>query len=997
MASALGLPLRADSSKEPHPSSQAAFFETRIRPLLAENCFKCHAQRKPKGNLRLDSRAGMLQGGDRGPALVPGQPDQSLVIRAVRQSDSDLKMPPSKRLSRRQIADLEAWVKQGAYWPEDNHTKTEAAVPAAEFQVTDADRAYWAFRPIRRPPVPGGRVEGGNPIDAFLSARLRARGLKPNGPASRRELIRRAYFDLIGLPPTPEEVEAFEHDSRPDAWEKLIDRLLDSPHYGERWGRHWLDVVRYAQTNGYERDGEKPFSWRYRDYVIRSFNADKPFDQFIREQLAGDELEPRTDDDIIATGFFHLGIWDDEPDDARQAAYDELDDIVTTVGQTFLGLTINCARCHDHKFDPISQKDYYRLLAFVHNVRGYQDPKKLDLQAAAFVPLAPPQQIERWQKETDEKISKLRGQVEGKGAAANKMEVQRRLEWLVGQPPPFAWALAVREKGKMPTETRVLLRGNAATPGDAVEPRFPQVLAGSARAVCRPPAGGQSTGRRRALADWIASAQNPLTARVLVNRLWQHHFGRGLVPTPNDFGKAGLAPTHPELLDWLAADFITGGWQIKRLHKLIMTSQAYRMSSRTDNARARELDEGNELYWRQSLRRLEVEALRDSILAVSGNLNRQMGGRGVFPRLSREVIAGESRPGLDWEISSASQEARRSVYLFIKRTLLVPMLETFDYSNTAQPIGERAVTTVAPQALLLLNSDFMRVQAAALAARLLREAPDKPAAQVRRAYQLALGRAPTQREGEIALGYLRRQAEALASLQPGLTFSPQVPAALHEGYFRQLQPADFLRGPGDGWQYLRGHWAPPYEGIQVVDVLRGPCALWRPLAFADGVIEGTVLLHPSSELGGLLFRARPEGDDCIGYDLAFDPRSHRLALRRQEGKTQTLLAEVAFHAPLAEEHRIKIAVEGPRIRIWLDAGKPPIVDVVDPRPLTQPGHVGLRTWGSPITVHDLTITAGGKCTRVDPSTPFTQPEAARQALESFCLMVLNLNEFAYID
>jgi mono/diheme cytochrome c family protein len=995
-----GRAARGDSARETVlPGAAAAFFETRIRPLLADNCFKCHTGNKPKGKLRLDSRAGLLQGGERGPALVPGRPDQSLLLRAVRQSDDDLKMPPSKKLPRRQIEDLEAWIKGGAHWPASDHDRPIATSVQAEFHPSAEDRNYWAFRPIQRPPVPSIRhgEYPANPIDAFLLARLEARGLRPNPPAGRRELIRRAYFDLIGLPPAPEEIAAFAKDMRPDAWDRLIDRLLASPHYGERWGRHWLDLVRYAQTNGYERDGEKPYAWRYRDYVIRSFNQDKAYDQFIREQLAGDELQPRTDDGIIATGFYRLGVWDDEPDDARQAAYDELDDILTAVGQTFLGLTINCARCHDHKFDPISQKDYYRLLSFVQNIRGYEDPKKLDLHSAAFAALGPADQLERWRRDMEEKNNKLKGLVQSTHNAGQKQEAERRLEWLASQPPPFGWALCVREKGTTPPETHVLVRGNASTPGETVDARFPEVFGTSVSFQPRPSPNRESTGRRRLLADWIASPRNPLTARVLVNRVWQHHFGRGLVPTPNDFGKAGLSPTHPELLDWLAAEFIDGGWRMKHLHRLLMTSRAYRLSSRTDNLEARTLDEGNDLYWRQNLRRLEVEPLRDTILAVSGQLNPEMGGRGVFPRLSREVIAGESRPGLDWEISTPEQEARRSVYLFIKRTLLVPMLETFDYSNTAQPVGQRGVTTVAPQALLLLNSDFLHHSAAHLAARLVNEAGNEPAAQVRRAYQLALGRSPTHRELQIALDYLAGQAETLGSVQPGLTVSPLVPTALHESYLKQLQPEDCLRGPRAGWLYRRGHWAAPYEGIQIVDVPRGPCTLWQGLTFADGVIEGTLQLHPSSELAGLLFRARPRGQECSGYDITLDPRNHRLFLRRQDGETSAELADVPLNIPWDREHRLMIAAERSRIRVWLDGRQAPILDVVDPQPLTQPGCLGLRTWGAPLTVHDLTISSSGKRIRIDPATTLSAGEARREALESFCLIVLNLNEFAYVD
>ena len=441
-AAVAGLPSRSGRAAPDDASLKAGleaagFFETRIRPLLIENCSKCHGGKKPKGDLRVDSLSSLLRGGSRGPALVPGQPDKSLLIRAVRQIDDDLKMPPAKKLSRRQIEDLALWIKQGTVWPGAEKTPT-VALRRPEFHISDKDRAYWAFQPIRRQKVPATNHAQANPIDAFLLARLEAKGLEPNPPAARRELIRRAYFDLIGLPPSPEEVEAFEHDGRPDAWERLIDHLLASPHYGERWGRHWLDVVRYAQTNGYERDGEKPYAWRYRDYVIRAFNQDRPYDQFVREQLAGDELEPRlhskteSADAIIATGFYRLGVWDDEPDDARQAVFDELDDILATMGQAFLGLTINCARCHDHKFDPISQKDYYRLLAFVHNIRGYEN-LKFDAHPAAFTPLGPPEKIARWRREREQDLEReIRSDLEKRksGRPVPNRQSNSRVNWI---------------------------------------------------------------------------------------------------------------------------------------------------------------------------------------------------------------------------------------------------------------------------------------------------------------------------------------------------------------------------------------------------------------------------------------------------------------------------------------------------------------------------------------------------------------------------------------
>jgi hypothetical protein len=681
-----------------------AFFENRIRPLLVENCYRCHGSEKQRGNLRLDSRDAILHGGEQGPAIVPGKPQESLLLRAVRHTD-DLKMPPKKQLSRRQIADLEEWIRSGAPWRATGTTTGPVPKPS-----TEPDRPHWAFQPMRRPavPVPKDSSHVANAIDAFVAMRLESKGLYLSPPATRRELLRRVYFDLIGLPPTPQELDAFEKDDRPQAFEEVVDRLLASPHYGERWGRHWLDLVRFGQTHGYERDDEKPNAWRYRDYVIRAFNADRAYDQFVREQLAGDELEPLTDDGRIATAFYRLGVWDDEPDDAKQAEFDALDDILSTAGEAFLGLTIGCARCHDHKFDPIRQEDYYSLLAFCRNI----GPTVRDKPDSITVPLT------------------AGGQT-----------------------------LAVKEPGTAPPKTHLLTRGNAATPGKEVTPRFLPVLCptkATQEPRIAPPASNKSSGRRLALAQWIASPDNPLTARVLVNRLWQHHFGRGLVPTPNDFGRNGSPPSHPELLDWLAATFVEDGWSMKRLHRRILLSNTYRQSSRVRDEAAAATDPDNTLLWRQNLRRLEAEAIRDAILATSGRLNPEMGGRGIFPTLPPEVLSTQSRPGLGWGTSSPQELGRRSVYIYVKRTLGVPLLETFDFASPDKPVAVRATTTIAPQALILLNSAFTEEQSLVFADRLLRESGTQPEANVEQGFRLALGRFPTPQEKATALAYLQR-------------------------------------------------------------------------------------------------------------------------------------------------------------------------------------------------------------------------------------------------
>jgi len=400
--------------------------------------------------------------------------------------------------------------------------------------AADDDEAHWSFQPVRRPAVP--QVENAawvtNPIDAFVLRRIEDEGLTPAPPAGKIELLRRACYDLTGLPPTPAEVDAFVADERPDAFDRVVEKLLASPRYGERWGRHWLDLVRFAETNSFERDSDKPFAWRYRDWVIRAFNEDKPYDRFVLEQIAGDELDEVTDDALIATGYYRLGFWDDEPTDRLQARYDELDDIVSTTGQVFLGLTVNCARCHDHKIDPIPQSDYYRMLAFFHGVTPYRDAR------GKQVPL-PSQPNEK--------------------------------------------ALCAAENGPNAPETFVLRRGNAHLEGEKVEPGYMSVL-GHAAPTITAPKHGRSSGRRLAFARWLANPKNQLASRVMANRIWQHHFGRGIVRSPNDFGLRGTRPTHPELLDWLATELVARGWKIKSMHRLIMSSSAYRMSSRASAA-----------------------------------------------------------------------------------------------------------------------------------------------------------------------------------------------------------------------------------------------------------------------------------------------------------------------------------------------------------------------------------------------------------------------------
>jgi hypothetical protein len=699
---------KAAPEQPPDPKG-AAFFEKEVLPILKANCFKCHGGPKPRGGLSLASRKGLLVGGDLGPAVVLQMPGDSLLLKAIHYQGG-LEMPPTGKLPAREIDILTRWVNAGAPWPESK--EVVVAEPKGP-RITDEDRRYWAFQPVKRPAPPPVQAKGWvrNPIDAFILARLEAKGLTPAAPADRRALARRVHYDLTGLPPTPEEIDAFINDKAADAYEQLVDRLLASPHHGEKWGRHWLDLVRFAETNGFEFDQPKPFAWRYRDYVINAFNADKPYDQFIREQLAGDLLPAVTQESMVATGYYRLGQWDSGAADRLQQKYDVLDGVLSTTGQVFLGLSVGCARCHDHKKDPILHKDYYRLLAFFHNI-------------------------------TDMGPKGLTKRVDG-------IDV-----------------LCVSEGYASPTH--VLIRGNPRAKGDKVEAGFPEVLSAPPslwRGLPTTPRGG-----RLALANWLTDPKNPLTARVLVNRLWQHHFGRGIVPTPNDFGRLGEAPTHPELLDWLAHEFVASGWKMKALHRVILTSSAYRMSSQAD-PRALAADPANLLFWRFNMRRLGAEEIRDSILAVSGKLNLKRGGPGVYPPLPREVLASQDRPGKGWKPSPPEEAARRSVYIHVKRSLLVPQLAQFDLADTDQSCPVRFTTTVPTQALMMLNDEFTNEQARLFAQRLLKEAPQGLEAQVTRAVRLTTGRVPAADEVKKDVGFVEtlRQEHKLSE-QEALRF-----------------------------------------------------------------------------------------------------------------------------------------------------------------------------------------------------------------------------------
>ena len=774
------------TAAEPKPTftaEQVKYFDASVLPLLKAQCLKCHGDdpKKLKGELDLRTRGAALKGGESGPAAVPGKPAASLLILAIEHKKEGYEMPPGGKLKPDEIAVLAKWVREGFAYPADR--MDAAAIDPVKKGFTPEQKAYWAYQPLKRPAVPGE----GHPVDAFLNDKLKAKKLAPVGPAERGALIRRVAYDLTGLPPSPEQIDAFVNSTDAKAWEKLVDELLASPQYGEKWGRHWLDIVRYAESNGYERDGPKPNAWRYRDYVIRSFNDDKPYSKFLREQIAGDEMKRGPDevDPIIATGYYRLGVWDDEPADGAQAKADGFDDLVTITGQAVLGMTLNCARCHDHKGDPILQTDYYKMVAFFGDIRGYSNDRNT-LSSNSQTDISPSERrkvytkdlrdcearIETLRKEmmaieddaiktmpSEDRIAaagadrpkvvaKMAGVLEG---ATKKLyaEKKKEIEALRKKPLPNQdLALSVNNGDPRPGPTFVNLRGNPHAQGAEVKPGFPAILGLPDPMISPAKPGDKSSGRRTVLADWLTAKTNPIPARVLMNRLWLHHFGKGLVPTPNDFGKLGEQPTDPELLEWLAAEFLepSGAGEaqtLKRMHRLLLTSAAYRRSSTADAGNIKS-DPANTYLWRFNTRRLNAEEMRDSILKVAGNLDGTMYGSSVYPKIPKEVLAGQSNPGDNWHYNPAKpKEAnRRTVYVSVKRSLQVPILTNHDQADPDNSCPVRYTTTVPTQALGLLNGEFANEQAVALAERLRKEFPGDVNAQVMRGIRLTTGRIP---------------------------------------------------------------------------------------------------------------------------------------------------------------------------------------------------------------------------------------------------------------
>ena len=840
VAACLAIPTVARAAENGPPAAAPGVrlsFERDVRPILKTHCFYCHGEGKElEGTLDARLRRFLVAGGESGPAVVPGNPNDSLLLTRLRDGD----MPPEEletRPTAEEITTIERWIAQGAATLRDEPRQLNSG-----WYVTEDDRRYWAFQPIRRPPPPTIRhaKTARTPVDQFVLARLEDHGLSFSGDADRRTLIRRASLDLIGLPPAPEDVERFVADPAPDAYERLIDRLLNSPHYGERWGRHWLDVAGYADSEGAnDADAIRPDAFKYRDYVIGAFNSDMPFDQFICEQLAGDEMVrppynnlPRDRvGKLVATGFLRMAPDGTAAGGAEQAANRNqvVADTIQIVSTSLLGLTVGCAQCHNHRYDPISQADYYALRAVFEPAldwKSWKVPKarrvslytdadrkraaEIEKQAREIEKQRAAKQQESIQRTFEKELAKLPADLrepirlardtpaakrtsqqkqllkdhpsvnvtagslylyDKKAADALKAIAARAAKLRATKPKEeFVRALTEPDKGG-PPPTYIFYRGDFEQPTDTVAPRELTVLGDDARAeIPKNDPRLLTTGRRLNYARWLTSGSHPLTPRVLVNRVWRHHFGRGIVETLGDFGTLGVSPTHPQLLDWLADEFVRSGWSLKQLHRLMMTSTVYRQQS-TRTTELDRIDADNRWYGRMSVRRLEAETIRDIILNVSGKLNYKQGGPAVpvmADRVGQFVLGIENlnagRPGP--VLPMHGEEFRRSVYTQVRRSRPLSMLETFDAPAMQPNCTNRTASTVAPQSLMLMNSAWVIGMSEQFARRLARETEAEYPLRIRRAWMLAFGRLPSELEETRAVAFLDAQSRHYGASKP---------------------------------------------------------------------------------------------------------------------------------------------------------------------------------------------------------------------------------------
>ncbi len=744
------------------------FFESKIRPILASNCYQCHLG-AASGGLRVDSREALLKGGNTGPSVVPGRPSESLLIQATNYSHARIKMPPADKLDAAELSDLWKWVEDGAVWPKADVSHADAST-SNRYQITAAQRAFWSFQPVKDPAVPKGWR--GSAVDAFILAKLAEKKLTPSPRASKLTLIRRATYDLTGLPPVPAEIDAFLADGSAGAFGKVVERLLASPRYGERWGRHWLDVVRYGDTAGDASDYPIPQAHLYRDYVIDAFNRDKPYDQFVREQLAGDLLpaasEPEKWEHLVATGYVAQA----RRFNVNPLLYTHLtiDDTIDNFGKTFLGLSIACARCHDHKFDPIPNRDYYAMYGifqstkypFPGSEKNHKQQGLIARNQAEFDTILKPFLDELY------KITGRLGKVEGEkrsfvaGVTPNRTmagilgeikELEGKRDQMLARAPNVEMAYSVVEGS--PGNARIQKRGEPKDLGEEVPRGFLEIASIGAT----PKLTGSG---RLELANWVVDPANPLPARVMVNRIWQYHFGKGLVASSSDFGRRGSLPTHGELLDYLATRFARGGWSVKSMHRMIMLSETYQQAS-AENPSNQELDAANDYLWRFNRRRLDAESYRDTLLATSGELVAGPGGPHPFPHMGTWQFMQHG------PFQAVYESKRRSVYVMNQRIQRHPYFSLFDGADAAISTAQRPLTITPIQALFSMNSELVHQTARVWASKLMEfQAGERE--RVRAAYRTALGRVPTPEEVAAAQVYLAKAgrlaggpSEALAS------------------------------------------------------------------------------------------------------------------------------------------------------------------------------------------------------------------------------------------
>jgi cytochrome c553 len=752
-------------------------FKQQVRPVLSQRCLKCHGGKDTESEFDLSDRQGLLRGGTSGPAVLVGNARDSLLYKLISHAKEPHMPHNAAKLKDDVITQIAAWIDSGAPYDEPLVAAKSLGPSWTQKTVPDEARRFWSFQPLRHtgPPQVKNETWCRTAVDRFILAKLEDAGIQPNLPVDKWQLIRRAYFDLTGLPPTPEEVETFTRDSAPDAYEKLLDKLLKSPHYGERWARHWLDVARFAESHGFEHDYDRPTAYHYRDFVIKALNDDLPYDTFVQWQLAGDEFEPDNILALTATGFLAAGVHSTQitKNEVEKHRYDEMDDMSATVGTAMLGLTIGCARCHDHKFDPIPQRDYYQFLStFTTTVRSEVeinvDPEGYKRARAAFEEdhrtlkaalrrfeanqlsvrlgkwagvLWSPERTAAllpWHRLLDPDWRKLHQEIQAHSKRAPKLP--KALISSEGLP-----AVRLHTQGAdFFNKTYFLNRGDPNQKDGVALQGFLQVLTSAPDKAkhwqVQPPQGWRTSYRRRALANWITDVDHGaghLLARVIVNRLWQHHMGRGIVATPSDFGTRGEHPTHPELLDWLATELIKHDWHLKPIHKLIMSSAVYTQSSEINEAKASK-DRANRLFWHRPRHRLEAEAVRDNLLAVSGLLDPRLFGPGTLDESSK----------------------RRSIYFTVKRSKILPMMQVFDAPDALVSLGERPTTTVAPQALMLMNNPNVRGYAKSFARRIAADGKTALEDAVKAGYMIALARGPTAEELADSVSFLKTQGES---------------------------------------------------------------------------------------------------------------------------------------------------------------------------------------------------------------------------------------------